>query len=128
MINAFLVGAGGFAGSVLRYWASGLCFRLFGPAFPFGTLFVNVIGCLLIGVVDFLVEERQAIPAQVRLLVMTGFLGGFTTFSTFGNETMALVRGGSYRLALYNVVASVALGLGAVVIGRAMAKVVFGAE
>jgi len=82
--------------------------------FPYGTLAVNVIGCLLIGFLSQLVEMRGVLNAEARLLIMTGLLGGFTTFSTWSNETMTLLRDGQVGLALVNVGGSVALGLLAV--------------
>jgi fluoride exporter len=109
------VGAGGFLGSVLRYFVSGAVQQLSGSLnFPYGTLAVNVIGCLLIGFLSQLVEMRGVLNAEARLLIMTGLLGGFTTFSTWSNETMTLLRDGQVGLALVNVGGSVALGLLAV--------------
>jgi CrcB protein len=124
--NILLIGLGGFAGSVLRYWASGYAQGLSRSlGFPYGTLAVNVLGCLIIGLLSHLADARGAFSAETRLLVFTGFLGGFTTFSTFGNETLNLLRGGQAGAAAANVLASVALGLGAVWLGRALAYLIW---
>jgi CrcB protein len=114
VVKLLLVGVGGFFGAIARYGISGLFAR---SAFPTGTLAVNVLGCLAIGNLMGLVVERQFFSPETRVLWMTGFLGALTTFSTFGYETIELVREGSGRLALLNVAASVVLGLGAVVLG-----------
>jgi CrcB protein len=125
--NLLLVGAGGFLGSMGRYLVSTLAYRAAGPTFPLGTLIVNVAGCFAIGVLDFLVE-KQSIAPQTRLFLMTGILGGFTTFSAFGNEAMGLARGGEFRLASFNVAAHVLLGLGAVWAGRALMLALAGSK
>jgi CrcB protein len=115
LTNLLWVGAGGFLGSVLRYLVSGYVQNLSKSiTFPYGTMAVNVIGCFVIGLLSQLVNMRGIFAAEVRLLLLTGMLGGFTTFSTFGNETMNLLRDGQAALALLNVVASVVLGLVAV--------------
>src|SRR5947199_2363196 len=93
MINALWVGVGGFIGSVLRYILSGVVQDLTGrDDFPAGTLAVNLLGCLTIGLLSQLVEDRSAFSPETRAFVFMGILGGFTTFSAFGNETMNLWR------------------------------------
>jgi len=114
------VGAGGFVGAIARYGLSGLVYRWFGESFPVGTLAVNLLGCLVIGLLSALSEDRQALSAHARLFVMIGLLGSFTTFSTFGYETVELLRSGSVKLALLNAVGSVVLGLAAVILGRTL--------
>lgn len=116
-----LVGTGGFVGSALRYAVSGWVQRIDPDgAFPFGTLAVNLAGCLVIGVLGGLSEARSVLGPEARLLVLIGVLGGFTTFSTFGWETLALLREGELAAAGFNVGASVALGIGAVWLGHAL--------
>ena len=119
MTRVLLVGAGGFAGSILRYALSGL---VQGAAreslFPWGTLAVNALGCLAIGILTELAEARGAFGVETRLLLVTGFLGGFTTFSAFGYETLYLLRDAERLLAAANVLASVVLGIAAVQLGR----------
>lgn len=118
MDSIIWVGTGGFLGSVLRYLVSGAVQQLSGSLdFPYGTLAVNVIGCLLIGFLSQLVEMRGVLNAEARLLILTGVLGGFTTFSTWSNETMNMLRDGQTGLALVNVGGSIALGLFAVWLG-----------
>lgn len=111
------VGLGGFVGAVARYGASGLVHRFVNSSFPAGTLFVNTLGCLVMGGLMCLFEERQFFGSGTRLFVMFGILGSFTTFSTFGYETLAILRDGEFPLALGNVAANVLLGLAAVWLG-----------
>ena len=112
LINAALVGAGGFVGALFRYGLSGLVQRSVPlTSFPYGTLAVNMLGCLLIGVAGALVDTRQAFGPEVRVFILIGLLGGFTTYSTFGYETFALLRDADYLRALANVTVHVVLGL-----------------
>ncbi len=125
MQNVLLVGLGGFIGSAGRYLVSGWVQQMVDkPLLPFGTLAVNVIGCLLIGLLGGLAEAREIMHPNARMFVMIGMLGGFTTFSTFGYETFALGRDGESLLALANIAAQVVLGLFAVWAGFALAKAV----
>lgn len=119
--RTLLVGAGGFLGAAARYLAGGLVYRWVEPAFPWATLLVNVTGCFAIGALAALGEERGLSP-EARLFWMVGVLGGFTTFSTFGYETMALVREGSTAAAVLNVAGHVLAGLSAVWAGAAAAR------
>lgn len=117
-----LVGAGGFAGAIMRYWMSGLVQHLVPlSSFPWGTLAVNVLGCLAIGVLGGLADSRQVIGPEARLFIFLGVLGGFTTYSTFGYETLALVRDGDHLRAAGNVALHLVLGLGAAWAGYALA-------
>jgi fluoride exporter len=120
------VGVGGFAGATVRYVLSGYVQQATrSAAFPFGTLAVNVLGCFVIGLLSKLVESHGLFTADARALVLPGFLGGFTTFSTFGNETMNLFRDAELPFALANVAANVVLGLGAVWAGRTVAALIW---
>jgi CrcB protein len=123
VVRILLVGLGGFVGSVIRYLSSGWMHEAF-PAvsFPIGTLFVNVAGCLVIGILGGLSEIYSVFTPHVRLFVFVGILGGFTTFSTFGNETMALMRDGQFMWAFINVFSSVGAGLFAVWLGQAFSR------
>lgn len=126
MPNILFVGIGGFIGASLRYWAGGLFQDWSGSAtFPYGTLAVNLIGCLVIGLLSQLAEARSVFTPQTRLLLFTGVLGGFTTFSTFGNETYNFLQDGENQLALLNVVVHIVLGLAAVWCGRALAHLIW---
>jgi len=126
MRNAFLVGAGGFAGSILRYLVSGSIQQLTkSVGFPYGTLVVNVAGCLMIGLLSQLAEARGVFTAESRAFVFIGVLGGFTTFSTFGNETMNLMRQSQHLPAAANIATHVVLGIGAVWAGRVLAHMIW---
>lgn len=125
MQNVLLVGFGGFIGSAGRYLVSGWVQNLVDkPLLPFGTLVVNVLGCLLIGLLGGLAEAREIMHPNARMFVMVGILGGFTTFSTFGYETFALGRDGESFMALANIGSQVVLGLAAVWVGFALARAV----
>ena len=118
-----LVGAGGFGGSVMRYALSGVVHRLVPlSAFPYGTLAVNGLGCLVIGLLVGLSDARNVIGPQMRLFLFLGVLGGFTTFSTFGHETLALLRDGERLAAAGNVVSQLVVGLGCAWAGYALAS------
>lgn len=121
--NAFLVGAGGLVGSVLRYALSGVVHRLLPATFPYGTLAVNVTGCLAIGLLGGLASSRQVIGPGLRVFLFLGLLGGFTTFSTFGYETMTLVRSAEQLRAAANVALHLVLGLGAVWAGLLLSRI-----
>jgi len=126
MSKILLIGIGGFVGSVLRYWVSGDVQQLTKSAeFPYGTMVVNILGCLAIGVLSQLAESRGAFTAESRALIFVGFLGGFTTFSTFGNETMNLLRSGQNALAFANLCVHLVFGLGAVWLGRSLAHLIW---
>ena len=113
-----LVAFGGAFGSVARYQLSGLVLHhTIDWRFPAGTFVVNVVGCLVAGVLAALAEKHDFLDAELRLLLFTGFLGGFTTFSAFGLETMNLMRRGEVAIAGANVLLSVAAGLLALWIG-----------
>lgn len=121
MTRILLVGLGGFAGAVSRYLVSRAAQRLFpGLTFPLGTLLVNCLGCFLIGLMLGLVEQRQMFSPELRSLLMIGFLGGLTTFSSFGMETMVLFRNGDYLTAGLNVVLHFSIALAFVWVGMAV--------
>ncbi len=123
MIKILMVGMGGFAGSVCRYIISDLSHKFFNePFFPYGTLTVNVIGCLLIGLLGGLSETRQIFTPEIRALILIGFLGGFTTFSTFGYEIFTFARDGQFVAALTNLMFHLILGFGSVWLGFSMSK------
>jgi CrcB protein len=127
MTKILLAGAGGFIGSVLRYGVSQLIDQWYGRGdFPFGTLAVNVIGCLIIGVLTQLAEARGMFSSEARVFLVVGILGGFTTYSSFGNDTINLWRAGQAGRALLNVAAQLVLGLGAVWLGRAIVQKIWG--
>ena len=118
-----LVGAGGFLGSVSRYllggWAHGILPRV---GFPVGTVLVNIVGCFCIGLFAGFAEHRQMFGPDARLFLLIGLLGGFTTFSTFTHETLALARDALYIRAAGNVLLQVLVGLTAAWIGYALPR------
>jgi CrcB protein len=125
--NVLWVGVGGFIGSVLRYFFGGLVQEWSRrDDFPVGTLAVNVAGCLCIGLLSQLAEARGAFSPETRAFIFIGILGGFTTFSSFGNETMNLWRDGQMFLGSVNVVAQLVLGLGGVWLGRVLGAKIWG--
>jgi len=121
LINAAAVGSGGFLGALARYGLSGLVHRQLPLAtFPYGTLVVNMLGCLGIGAIAGLVESRQLFGPEFRTFALIGVLGAFTTFSTFGYETLAMIRDDEYLRAAANVGLHVILGLALVWLGYAL--------
>jgi len=123
MQNALAVGVGGFFGCIARYLVGVLISRLFDePTFPLATFVVNIVGCLLIGFLGTLAENTELISPPMQLLLIVGFLGGFTTYSAFGYQTLTLMRDGNLLFAFLNVVAHIVFGLGAVWLGALLAK------
>ena len=126
MKELLLVCIGSFFGGGMRYLVGQLHVRLTGPKalayglFPWGTFAVNIIGCLLIGLFTGIAASGH-LPAQWKLVLVTGFCGGFTTFSTFMNENYLLGKDNLMMLAIYTV-ASLALGMGALVVGYKIAS------
>jgi CrcB protein len=120
------LGVAGALGTVSRYALGGVAHRLFGAALPYGTLAVNVLGCFLLGLVVRVGMISDLISPGVRTVVAIGFLGAFTTFSTFGYETFRYMEDGAWRLALTNVFANLVLGLAAVWLGFVLANVWMG--
>ncbi len=122
MTKVFIIGIGGFIGSVLRYWASGFAQGLSKTlSFPYGTFAVNIIGCFFIGLFAHLSDSRGLFTDSSKAFVFIGLLGGFTTFSAFSNETFNLLHDGETALAFLNILGSVAFCLGSVWLGRAVA-------
>ena len=124
MVRLLLVGLGGFAGTVARYWLSGVIARRYGETFPYGTLVVNALGCFVIGFLFYLFYDRALTTPTSRTVVLIGLIGGFTTFSSYGLQTFTLLRDGEMFLALTNIVASNVLCLVLVWLGYSLAKVI----
>jgi CrcB protein len=122
MYNLLLVAIGGAIGSSLRHLVNLTSVRLFGPGFPWGTLAVNLVGCFAMGVVIEVLARRLGAPNELRLLVATGILGGFTTFSAFSLDFAVLWERGALVLAFLYVTASVVGALIAVFAGLALAR------
>ena len=117
-----LVGFAGALGAVARYGVGIAAERSLGSHFAFGTLVVNVVGCLALGFLLEMENRTGMVTHPVRLLLAVGFLGAFTTFSTFGYETIRYLQAGTHHLALLNISANLILGLGAVWMGVLAAK------
>jgi CrcB protein len=122
MLTLAFVGVGGLIGASSRYavgrWVNDMAGN---PAFPYGTLAVNVVGCLLIGVLAGLAATRNIIGVDTRAFLIVGVLGGFTTYSAFGLETVELIRRGEFFIGLSNVALQITLGLAAVWVGLKIA-------
>ncbi|HET7828604.1 MAG TPA: fluoride efflux transporter CrcB [Candidatus Limnocylindrales bacterium] len=121
-MDLVLVGVGGFFGAIARrvvdLWVS----ERADSAFPFGTLVVNLTGAFVLGLLFAWATERDVLPAEIRAPVMIGFIGAYTTFSTWMLESWRLVEDGAWQLAALNIAGSVALGLVAVVAGLAVGR------
>ena len=124
MGRLLLVGLGGFFGTLLRYWLSGVIARRYGETFPLGTLTVNAIGCFLAGFIFYFLYERFLTDPISRSVVFIGLLGGFTTFSSYGLQTFTLLRDGEFFLALLNIGVSNILGLTLIWFGYSLAKII----
>jgi CrcB protein len=122
MQKTILVGVAGLIGTLLRYWLSGLVARQYGETFPWGTLVVNLVGCFLAGAVFYVTEERFLISPTLRTVILIGFLGGFTTFSSYGLQTFTLLRDGEIGWAAVNIAASNVFGLFMVWTGYVVSK------
>ena len=121
-----IIGAGGFTGAVLRFLVSSwVQNRSCSIVFPFGTMAVNMIGCLVIGFLTYLVETRSFFSVETRSFVLIGLLGAFTTFSTFGNETLGLIRDSRIDLAALNAGVQVVTGVCLVWLGRIIAAAIW---
>lgn len=118
------LGLSGGLGALARYGLSGLVHRLYAGGFPLGTFVVNVAGCLLFGLLWGLFETRAALGPQVRMAVLAGFMGAFTTFSTYMYEGAELLRQGQWIFGLAYVAGQNLLGFAALVLGLALARTV----
>lgn len=116
------IASGGALGAVMRFWMSSGVYSWLGRDFPYGTLSVNVVGSFIIGITFVLLTERLAYGAEVRAFIMIGFLGAFTTFSTFSLETLMLIQQDMLFKATLNIVVSVLLCLLASWLGMMLAK------
>lgn len=124
MKELLLVSIGSFFGGGLRYALSKVVQDSVMVSFPFGTLAVNVLGCLLLGFLSGLPWGGSLLSHDVRIVLTTGFCGGFTTFSTFMNEGSVMMRDGNFPHMMLYLFGSLAIGLAAVLLGNALGKVV----
>jgi CrcB protein len=123
MFQALLVAVGGAIGSLLRYYVGLGSLRLMGPGFPWGTLVVNVVGCFIIGVFAEMIARRFNASVELRLLLITGFLGGFTTFSAFSLDAITLFERGEVFAGGIYIAASVGLSMAATMAGLGLMRV-----
>jgi len=119
-----LIGLGGFAGAISRYLVDGFVTDRTAGAFPWGTLAVNLSGSFVLGLLFAMTAERAILPADIRGPVMIGFIGAYTTFSTFMLESWVLIENGSYASAVANLGGSLLLGLVAVVAGLTIGRAI----
>ena len=111
------VGLGGCAGAIARYWLGIVIYDRFGGRFPYGTFVINISGCFIIGLLVTFLDARTSLPTAWRFLLPIGFVGAYTTFSTFELETYRAATQGHVDIALLNIVLSVVIGYGAVYLG-----------
>ena len=122
MANIFIIGIGGFLGAISRYGVALWIGQRWGRSFPLGTFVINVSGSFLIGLLMSLFTERFMVNPQWRLMLVVGFLGAYTTFSTFEYETGTLLKDSEWLIAMLNVVLSVLVGFFALKLGEVIAK------
>jgi CrcB protein len=116
------IAVAGALGALARYGLSGAAHRWLGAGFPWGTLFVNLLGCFVLGLLMELVRRTGWVPAEMRAILAIGFLGSLTTFSTFGFETWRALESGEWAVAGLNVVLNLIGGLAFVVAGSMLAR------
>ena len=121
-MNLLVIAIGGALGSTARYLFSQIVQRASGTLFPIGTFAVNCVGCLVFGAIAGAAEHRVQIAPEVRLFLLVGILGGFTTFSTYAFESFALLRDGQFAAAVVNIVGQVIAGLAGMWIGFAVSR------
>jgi CrcB protein len=123
MTKLVWIAAAGALGTLARYGVGGIVQRAAGGAFPWGTLVVNAAGCLLFGLVWSLAEERLVIAGETRVVLLVGFMGAFTTFSTFTFETSAMLRDAEWSFAVANLLSQNALGIACFFAGLAIGRI-----
>lgn len=124
MTNYLIIGIGGFLGAIARYVVSAWIGQRWGRSFPLGTFAINVSGSFLIGLLMSLFTERFMVNPQWRLFLTVGFLGAYTTFSTFEYETGSLLRDGEWLVASLNIGLSVVAGFAALKVGEIISKAI----
>jgi len=120
--NILIVGLGGGLGSILRYLTSVVTARYYMGIFPWATFTVNILGCIIIGFLIGLSDRSEIINPELKLLLITGFCGGYTTFSTFSSENLFLFSNGLYGILATYILSSILLGLLGVLLGSTLAR------
>ncbi|MBU1041104.1 MAG: fluoride efflux transporter CrcB [Proteobacteria bacterium] len=124
MHKVLMLAVAGTLGTLARYWLSGAVYGIMGREFPWGTAAVNLLGCLLFGLVWVMADERQLLGPETRLVILVGFMGAFTTFSSLIFETGELMRGAQWAYAAINLVGQNILGFVAFAIGASIGRAV----
>jgi len=124
MLRLFILGIAGAAGTISRYLLGGWIHQLLGAGFPYGTLIVNIGGCLAVGFLGTLAEERLLFSPQIRTALLIGFLGAFTTFSSFAYETWSLFKDGEMMMSGLNILGSVITCFVGLLIGVFLARLI----
>jgi len=122
VLDFLAISLGAIVGANARYWMSRSALRLLGPGFPYGTLAINVLGSFVLGIFLVWTTQRGIVDPRWRLLIAVGFCGGFTTFSSYAFESMALMAQGQWLLVAANIVSNNLLSLAAVLAGMALAR------
>ncbi|GAB6112324.1 fluoride efflux transporter CrcB [Desulfomicrobium salsuginis] len=124
MTKILLIALAGACGTLSRYWLSGLAYDILGRDFPWGTWAVNITGCFLFGLFTILAEERGFLSAQARILILTGFMGAFTTFSTFIFESGGILNDGQWLKLALNVIGQNIVGFAALYLGSGLGRII----
>ncbi|WMW64659.1 fluoride efflux transporter CrcB [Nitratidesulfovibrio liaohensis] len=124
MTKLILLALAGSCGTLARYWLSGLVYNTLGRAFPWGTAAVNLAGCMLFGLLWVMADERGLIRPEARLIILVGFMGAFTTFSSLIFETAELARGSQWAFAALNIIGQNILGFVAFAIGAIIGRAI----
>ncbi len=119
-----LLAVAGSVGTLCRYWLGDIMHRLCGASFPWGTLTINVVGCLLFGFVWSLADERMLISPEARIVILTGFMGAFTTFSTYAFESAQMLKDADWLRAFANIALENVVGIAAVFLGFVSGRLV----
>jgi CrcB protein len=124
--NYFIVFFGAGIGGVVRYWGTNFIYKFLSPTFPYGTLFVNVLGSFIIGIVMYYLDSNDLINQELRIFLTIGFCGGLTTFSTFSYETINFLKENEFLFAGLNIIANVLITLVALFIAYKLSKLLSG--